>query len=351
LRYITKKPSFEETRGYLKIAIGDYERTDVKAGVNIPVSDTLAVGFSAASLSRDGYVKRLSDGENLGNEDTQFASAQLRWAPSDELDVYFGVDYTLRDADDGPTKLIDYYTYNGSADTGRAPASKSWNSRWGTTALAYGPEIPNSLYRVGGEGRMGVNEAESIGVTLNVAYQLTDSIDLKWITGYRDVEEYGVRDPDDQESAHTYFDDIVEEGVEFWSQELQLSGIAASDRLNWVAGLYYSEEKPYRHEKEDRYGSSRSSYGVLMLNDTAEQKTESFGVYAQGTYDVTEELAVTVGVRYSEDKKDYTLSQVAVWDFELDSLADQLGLTDIVPASSCDPTVTGSCLSVALVSG
>ncbi len=366
LRYMTVQPHFDEVDGYVQAKIGNYDRVDLRGAVNLPINDQLAVRVAVATLNNDGYVRRLSDGIKLGNEDTRFASGKIRWAPSDKLDITLGVDYTLRDTDDGPTKLIDYFGLNGSPDTtpggpaGQSPASAStvaWNSRWGGTVLRYNPIVPDSLFQVGGEGRPGRNKAESIGVTLNIAYEFSENLSIRSITGYRTAEEFVSRDPDDQASAFSFFDDIRIDGVDFWSQEIQLNGLNFNSRLNWVAGLYWSQEEPFVREIEDRDGRIQGVFGALILNDLSLQETTSLGVYLQGTYNLTDQISLTAGLRYTRDDKSYTVSQVAVWDDELAQLANELGVGPLtIPAMgpaaiSCDPIPTGSCVSNAGVSG
>jgi iron complex outermembrane receptor protein len=352
IRYVTQKPDFDETRGYLKTTFANFDRTDVKGAVNIPVSDTFAVRVGAASLSRDGFVSQLGGGPALGNEDTNFGSLQIRWAPSEGLDIHMGVDYTKRNTDDGPTKVIDYFGFNDSPDSARSSGPSDWNNRWGGTVLAYNPEIPSDLYTVAAGGRLTANNSESLGFVLNVSYDISDNIVFKSITGYRDVDERTVRDPDGQDSAFTFFDDIADEGTEFFSQEFQLNGNSLEGRLVWTAGLYYSSDEPYRIEIEDRDGRNLSSNGVMLLNDAAFQETESLGIYAQGTYDITEKLALTLGIRYTEEDKSFSVSQVAVWDFPLERLGNELGVGPFSPGRlSCDPRITGSCVTQEPISG
>lgn len=353
IRYVTQKPDFDEVKGYIKTTLGNYDRHDLKGAVNLPVSDTFAVRVGAASMARDGFVSQIGGGPDLGTEDTKFSSVQLRWAPNEKTDVHFGVDYTDRNADDGATKLIDYFGFNGANDRARSSGSSDWNNRWGNTALAYNPEIPADLYTVDAGGLLSSNNADSLGAVLNVTYDLSDEITLNSITGYRKVEERTDRDPDGQESAHTFFDGLAEEGTDFFSQELKFSGSSIGNRLLWVAGLYYSKDEPYRINFENRDGRNAFANGVLQLNDSAFQETESLGIYAQATYDVTEKLAVTLGLRYSEEEKTFSVSQVAVWDFDLESLGNQLGVGpfSLPRGLACDPRITGSCVSQEPLSG
>ena len=362
IRYVTRKPDFDSVNGYVKVAAGDYDRGEIKGAVNMPLTDRAALRLTAAKLTRDGYVERLSDGVNLGNEDTLFGMAQLRFQPSDNLDINFRLDYTERDTDDGPTKVIDYYRFNNTTDTtpggptsaspGSA-ATAAWNGYWGSTPRVYDPAIPASLYQVEGSGRIPELESESFGAGIDLTWTVSDTLSVRSITGYRTVDEFTSRDPDDQANAWTFFDDIAEEGVDFWSQEFQLNGSGFDERLNWVGGVFYSVEEPYRREIEDRDSRSPTQRGMLILNDDALQETRSLGIYFQGTVGLTDKLDLTLGLRYTEDDKTYNISQVATWDSALAQEAIDLGLAPQTPPdyNGCDPSVQPSCVSVAPLSG
>ena len=81
IRYITRKPSFDEAGGYAKATLGSFERRDARAALNLPLSGNAALRLAAASLKQDGYIKRLADDGRLGAEDTLFARARP-WPPS-----------------------------------------------------------------------------------------------------------------------------------------------------------------------------------------------------------------------------------------------------------------------------
>lgn len=350
--YITRRPEFDEFSGYVRGTMGDFGRIDVSSAANLPLGDNLAVRLKAASLSRDGYVKRLTDGENLGAEDAVYGSAQLRWQPSDRVDVNLSLDYTRRDTDTGPQKLVDYYAYNGARDispppfTPGAASSAAWNFFWGGTPLRYEVEIPDSLYEVAGTGTLPRLLSETVGFTMNVAANISDSIVLRSITGFRDVDELRRNDLDDDSRVRSVFDDFTDEGVETWSQELQLSG--AGDRVNWVGGIYYSDDEYFERGIFTPDPRALGAWGMLNLRNDGRQETTHTGLYAQATFDLTEQMALTAGVRYSEDDKSFRTNQTAEWDFDLAATARQFGLGPVaVPASlGCDPIPTGSCQNI-----
>lgn len=366
VRYITKKPDLGGNHGYVDIRVGDFERVNIKGAFNAVLAETTAVRVSAASFERDGYVNRLADNVNLGNQDARAFQFQLRHEPSDRMTVDFRTDYSVSNDNNGAVKLIDYYQFNNVLDLPNPggpvnPASPSssaiaaWNSQWGGTAMEYAAEIPTSLYQVAGTGLLPWTDTESTGVTLDINYELSESMSVRSITGYRDMTSTAFRDPDDVAHATTFFDDYAETFADFWSQEFQLNGLSMNERLNWVAGIYYSSEENGVNELADRDGRSTSRYGALMLNDNSLQETKSLGIFAQGTYSLTDAFSLTLGVRYTEDDKNYTVRQTAVWDSSLDQLADDLGLADLVAPTyeggTCDPSIQSSCVSNAGVSG
>ena len=352
VRYISKQPTLGQVEGYVAASLGNYNQADLSGAINLPIGDNLAVRIKAGSLSRDGYVDRLADNRALGAENAKFAGAQLLWKPSDRVTVNVGVDHTLRDTDVGPLKLIDYYRFNGSADASPpllspgAAWSAAWNLQWGNSPRAFRPQIPASLYEVAGTGRVPRLRSESTGLTLNMAFDLTDAITLKSITGYRKVEEYRVQDLDDQANAYVSFDSDTQEGTRFWSEELQLSG--SGDRLNWTAGLYYAEDKPTSSESFSRDARASGAFGAMGLLNFADFEVKSTGIFAQGTFNLTDKFSVTAGLRWSQDDQSFKARELAVWDYALVAEAAQLGLAPITPPASlrCNILLTGSCYSV-----
>jgi len=357
VRYMTQRPEFGDVSGHLSTTMGDYGRLDVSGAVNLPLNEQFAIRVKAASLSRDGYVDRLADDGTLGIEDAVYGNVQLRWQPSERLDLNVSVDYSKSDGDLGPHKVIDYYRYNGAPDfsppllSPGAAGSAAWNLQWGTSPLRYAAQIPNSLYEVAGTGIRPKLESESVGFSLNLAYDINDAMVFKAITGYREVDNFRRSDMDDVADVYLVLDVTAREGVDFWSQEFQLSG--AGDRTNWVAGLYFSQEEPFLRGLESRDPRALGAFGAVINKNTSLQETAHTGIYAQATFDLTERLALTAGVRYSEDDKTFQTGRISEWDYELVALASQLGLAPITvpPSLGCNPVPTGSCVSVPTVNG
>jgi iron complex outermembrane recepter protein len=112
------------------------------------------------------------------------------------------------------------------------------------------------------------------------------------------------------------------------SQELRLSS-QASDRLSWLAGLYFYDNS-FERGDEDRHefvlGQAIDELGVAaglasptlpdvpvfgLPGDTGDfheiSDSRSYGGFAQSTWDATERLALTLGVRYTLEEKEVSL--------------------------------------------
>ena len=83
-----------------------------------------------------------------------------------------------------------------------------------------------------------------------------------------------------------------------FSQEIQLSGVALDERLNWIVGLYYFEE-----EGTD-VNDIRTSIVEFQSGGSIENDTKA--IFSQVTYDITDDLSVTAGLRYSDETKTFT---------------------------------------------
>ncbi len=77
---ITAKPDLSEFGAQGEVSYGNYNATEVKANVNIPiVTDELAVRLSGDWNRRDGFVTNLATGGDLDDRDQYSYRASVRW--------------------------------------------------------------------------------------------------------------------------------------------------------------------------------------------------------------------------------------------------------------------------------
>ncbi len=336
IRYITRKPEVGgEMAGNISLGFGDLGRADMQAALNIPISDTAAARISIASLQRDGWLERQSDGVALGSDDTTFIQAQLRFQPSDRLTVDLNLNRSQSESNGGASKLIDYYGFNGGYDDPATPGVEGdvtapiWTGGISNLAVYqrlfpagtpehFAPSIPLDLYQLAGEGPIGSTDSNSTAFTLDISYNLSDAITLRSITGYRDMDAYENRESDESAYAQSFFDGASNNFSDFWSQEFQLGGTSAAGRVNWVTGVYVSNEEPGYDQFADFDYRAGFQWGALRVLGRSQQVTDSQGVFGQVDWQFADNLTLTLGVRWSEDEKLYSAYNLGEFDHALD---------------------------------
>jgi iron complex outermembrane recepter protein len=106
---------------------------------------------------------------------------------------------------------------------------------------------------------------------------------------------------------------------EQFGQELQLSGITFDERLSWVLGLFYFEEQGYRSLTSQQM-RELVVLGLYPASLTQQTNTaidsESYAVYGQGSYRVSDRLSVTAGLRWTREKKALDLLRISAFGFD-----------------------------------
>ena len=325
----TTKPN-EEFGGKFDIKVGTDERRNVRGVLNVPLSDTLFARGSFGSLKQDGYVTRPFDDKDLGNQDTLMGRLALRWAPSDTFTADLSFDY-YDDESNGPALLVtrvdEFPQSAGAIPGGNFPfihnlfAGFSPDFGGPNPIVCTLPGAPSACYTtanaVTGENtNLGTgpnySEMENEAVSLTLTWDL-EAFTAKLIASHRSLSGEFASDRDgypqnDGQPAFpggplvnplTHYFDTFEQDQ--FSVELQLSGSAIDDRLNWVAGVYAFEEDGENLNPVDFTTVSLQSGGYFDYSSEA--------VFAQATFDFTEKLSVTAGMRYTKEDRDYLPDQ------------------------------------------
>jgi iron complex outermembrane receptor protein len=329
IRYVTKQPG-DELAGSIKAVAGSRDRFDVQGMLNIPLGETLATRFSFAKKSRDGFVHRIIDNTYVGGGDSTTMRGQLSWKPTTRLDVKLSGDL-IRTSDNGqptlatnfsPTDLYPAALYNVVIPGDPPPSAAVFNS---VRALAPASVSPSGYtnaasdfafyygqvrgkYEVYGGLLPDVNRFKSYGLTGTIAYDLTDNVTVKSLTGYRDIAQIQNQDWDRTPIPLVQLNDKTD--IEYFTQELQLNGSFVDDRLKLVAGgFYYWDDSLNERRRFDPSAGANSAFKGDVGKGTFESKrikTKAIALFSQGSFDITEALTATVGLRWGEDKKTFT---------------------------------------------
>ena len=110
--------------------------------------------------------------------------------------------------------------------------------------------------------------------------------------------------------------DGAEEEASQFSQEFRLAG--NTDRVNWLAGVFFMEEDVERAEEfYTQYSTPLQGLGLAGIGDvlfTQDNTTTSYAVYGQADWSLTDQLTLTYGVRWAEDEKEITQNSIDLLD-------------------------------------
>ena len=301
INLVSKKPS-TEFGGNIAATVGTDNRIDLEGSIDIPITESLLSKFSLLSKNRDGYVTRLYDGVELGDNDSLSGRASFLWNATEQLSLDLTIDGTRAREETAPNTLID-------VDGTAMPFSGLFNNAivGGNCAPAPGslddPACYNQQWVTDSEYKThATSESRSdydvIGAALTINYEF-DWASLKSITAYRDMDAFFYRDAD--HSPHQIFETENDMEHEQLSQEFQLVGTGFDDRMNWIVGLYYFQE-----EGTDINNILTS---VIDFQSGGSIDNDTTAIFTQVTYDLTDKLSLTGGLRYSDETKRFLPDQ------------------------------------------
>ena len=311
IQVITKNPA-REFEANAEITVGERDRVDVKGNVSIPlVKDQLFLKVAAATINQDGWGKRLLTGEESSDRNRDVFRGQLEWEPSDDLNFRFIGDYT-RTRQKGHTEQIFNVVQT-------PPGGFTSSDAYDAVFLAPQglPSIDSFVATDPDESfanEANIDRNDIYGFSLTASWDITDYITAKSITAYRNTESHTGWDLDG--TPYPEIEQEIQVDHEQTSQEIQLSGRAFNDRLNWLVGFFYFHERGTDLENIPFFqaiaatGMGRVGRGFKEYVEVGPPlfifvgtDTKSYAGYGQGTYSLTEKLAVTAGVRYTYEKK------------------------------------------------
>ncbi|MBL8551893.1 MAG: TonB-dependent receptor [Hyphomonadaceae bacterium] len=294
----TQQPG-DELGGTIRVGFGEDNLREVFAAVDVPLGDKLAGRVSFGARQRDGYVTRVFDGADLGDENTYTGQGTLRWQPTDTLTLTLRGDYTKEDENGSPFVFLEMnerQTFPAAASVAAGCPGATFpppfvpataDARCANDAQAKGP------FTNGGTAPA-YSTLENGGVSLVAEWEASDVLSFKSITADRRLEWTGARDADNTPLLilHTQYASVSDQ----FSQELQ--AVVDTDRLDGVVGLYYFDEKTY-----DRVivpiGNPGTSYDTQRVHLGA----EAWAAFTQWTFNFTDALSASAGVRYTEETK------------------------------------------------
>jgi iron complex outermembrane recepter protein len=362
----TMIPHTDALEGEASTRLGNYGRRDVKVSGNIPLNeDSLAMRLSLASTQLDGYTESIYNGEEYGDEDRLGGTGRLYWQASDvfSTDIFY---YRSKVNENG-AGLTCFMQNPGSVfNTFNWPGFTENNAYESRCRLSESLADDNELL-INGPTSFEMT-SQILGVTLNWEF---DDFDIKSITAWSNQEDIARSDDSDgtdilgvgtgdlvvlgalQRSLTAGYGNFAlpdDETRNQYSQELQLSGRALDDRLAYTTGIFLAKEEMENSITGNTVGYNGYSYkedafpglNVLIpkiIGTSSDLTNDSYAIFAQGTYEVTDWYQLTIGTRYTTEKRE---REATLYEADCEAILDG-------PAGNLVPGATSLCAADVLI--
>lgn len=289
---VSRQPDPSAFSGNATATYGSRDRIEFAGGVNAPIGGDSAVRVSGFYRNQDGFARNAVTGERFGATDRYGGRAQLRLGLGENLRIDLAADYSLDKSNPAPSVL-------------RAIAPAPFFPAGAFSDV----QDPDNFYRIFASNSPEARN-ETYGFSGTVTVELGNAT-LKSISAYRKLDGFSTSDPDG--TRYTLYDQNVTTEQNQFSQELQLAGTALDDRLSYLLGGYY-----FRENAEQVLAlcfapiNSPAAAPFAPCNTWTQgnaQKTRSYAVFGQARFELVDGLSVTLGGRYTWDKKDIISNQ------------------------------------------
>ena len=338
---VTQKPNGERA-AKVSGTVSNFDGVVLKGYYEDAISDNAAFSVAASTNVREGYNTNLITGNDLNNRDRQAIRGQLLLNPNDTTEVRIIADYDQIDEECcGVTNIV----------SGPTIAAVEFA---GGQIIENNPFTRNSFVDVDP-----TNQVENVGLSIQIDKEF-DAFNLTSITSYRNTNTFYNIDADF--TGADIIQNALTDEFDTFTQEFRLTS-NGGDRFDWVIGGYYFDES-VDHLDELAFGSDfrpfinfQSAIPVAGVPITATANQANFinvieglvGVpvgtfYAEGTgftheatleneaisvfgtldFNINERLTASVGLNYTRDQKEVTLTQTQrneFSDIDLDQLA------------------------------
>lgn len=294
INILTARPNMNGISGYAAASYGNYETAEVEGWINLPVSETFALRFSAKGINQsEGYFFNRRIDRDYGRRDILMGRAQARWQPSEALDINLKLE-------------------------GQRSRSEAGNGAF--YGAFYPPNPPAGLVCPGDPrclNLQGYSDADGdpfsgsysvdptydldlFAATLTVRADLGGA-ELTSVTGYADFERQWGQDVDNSPLAIA--DYVSRDDISQFSQEFRLAGEAGA--MHWLVGGFFSRD--WVKGSIDGDNSDFFNTTTLTLWD---QATTSAAMFGNLEYAVSDSVSLIGGLRYTWEERAFAGSSV-----------------------------------------
>ena len=321
-----------ETGGNVQATFGSFNRVDVRASTDFTiVPDKVFARVAGASRHRDGYVDvldygcthpgsgvptlRTSGGCKVDEQGDQAYTAgrlSLRWIASDDVEVNLTGDIVEDTSGTAAGVLLFGHNPNAAFNINGVPYQNHIFVPFGQyhnpsdpindPFVNYSTMVDNTPATATVTWKPVVlpsrNTLSMWGASAKIDWRINEKMSFTSITGYRTYDSVFNQDSDLSPVALTLVGNRLDHKQT--SQELRLNATLGTLVDLTVGGFYFDQESFYEGRIDLNYA------GLDFIHGPDPTPATTWAVFGHSAFHLTEQIDAIVGVRYSDEKKDYT---------------------------------------------
>lgn len=348
INFVTRRPT-DEFEGYVSLQLESFDGIRAEGAINIPIADGISQRFAAHFLKRDGYTRNLFDDSRIDGRDQYTLRSSTRFEPTD-------------------TTTIDLVLTYFEEDSNRANAVKTLctpDPALGCSPNSVDTDFPSANFPIDNSLLPGIVRADTFGdnptdlravnIDINPVQRVEDflatfeinqeigAVTLTSVTGYRDGSNSSLRDFDqgirpnafepgdyvtplgpltvpDNGQGNGVLTYLLGPGNQISSTDWRSAQVAGGDReqfsqelrlatdldgpFNILVGGYYLHATGGGFV--DTYMPANRTFGFIASGNTTEAVVDSYAVFGEVYFDITDNLSILGGLRYTQDDKEIT---------------------------------------------
>ena len=305
------KPTGEQG-GEIRAGYGDYDTYYLDGVVNFGVTDNLAVKLSAAkNEQQEGYFTNTNTGDDNGQVDYQSYGINLLFDPTENLELEYTYQNEQTDQDTPPLLNVaqpDTLFCDSFGLCAQSVSTPSSGDRFNVNTLYFLPTTasssPDSIVTSLVADLIPIDPGATFDAETHIfeaRWDINENLQLNYIYGSFETEETIVSNWA-AEPLMLFGTDRPAE-YEQQSHELRFT-YDAGGALKFVVGVY-----SWQSEYDIRLRSwiTFSELGpdtVVDIPQNTHQETDSVALFFEGDYALNDTWSLTLGGRYTEDKKE-----------------------------------------------
>lgn len=319
---LTPQKPTGDFEGFVEAGYGNYDMAQVRGVINVPLGDKARFRLAADRLKRDGYLRNTTGvGPDATNDADYYAlRASLAVDLTDDLENYTIVNVS-KSAPHGDLQKVFLAFPTGAAGLLLAPQ------------LARSATAGHGFYTVQNPVENPISSVSQWQIINTTTVRLSDELTFKNIVSYgqlKEIQRSGIfgtyvdlRDFFATAPAGSFVPVTTTIASPFSAyqetitEEARIEGQALGGRLLYQTGGYFEQSSPLGTSHAYGQALLNCTFGVVSCNNPASVsgngvggltdnisriKFRSVGIYGQGSFRLTEQLAVTAGIRYTWDQ-------------------------------------------------